>query len=246
MLRHDSDLEPFSRLVDALRPWLGQIVFVGGWAHRLYRERPEAASVTYDPLRTDDADLALDAKTLRTTQSIRTRLIERGFSETMSGDDQPPVTRYELGGKEAGFYAEFLTPLVGGDRRRDGSRDVTERVAGVVAQRLRYLDVLLVAPWVVRATTEAGFTLSEGATLQIPNPVSYLVQKVLIHDRRKPQERAKDVLYVHDTIELFAGALPDLRRLWLESVSRRPRPGRGGRACGRHPAPAGRGCRSRS
>ena len=56
-------------------------------------------------------------------------------------------------------------------------------------------------------------------SLQIPNPVSYLVQKVLIHDRRKPQDRAKDVLYIHDTIELFAGALPDLRRLWLESVS---------------------------
>jgi plasmid maintenance system killer protein len=29
------DLEAFARLVTALRPWLGQLVVVGGWAQRL-------------------------------------------------------------------------------------------------------------------------------------------------------------------------------------------------------------------
>lgn len=219
MPRHDNDLEQFSALVDALRPWLGQVIFVGGWAHRLYRDRPEATAVAYAPLRTDDADVALDSKTFRAAENIRTRLIDRGFVEGMSGDAQPPVTHYEMGGEQAGFYAEFLTPLVGGERRRDGSADVTERVAGVVAQKLRHLEVLLVSPWAVAVTKEGGFSLSEGASILIPNPVSYLVQKLLVHDRRKPHDRPKDVLYIHDTIELFAGALPDLRTLWIESVS---------------------------
>jgi hypothetical protein len=53
----------------------------------------------------------------------------------------------------------------------------------------------------------------------IPNPASYLVQKLLIHGRRKPGDRAKEVLYIHDTIELFSASLPALHSIWLESVA---------------------------
>ena len=42
---HDSDLANISRLVEALRPWLGQIIFIGGWKHRLFREQQEAARI---------------------------------------------------------------------------------------------------------------------------------------------------------------------------------------------------------
>jgi hypothetical protein len=74
MTPHDNDLEKFSRLIEALRPWLCQILFIGGRAHRLYRERPEAAPVAYEPLRTDDADVALNPRTLRGSKSIQARL----------------------------------------------------------------------------------------------------------------------------------------------------------------------------
>jgi hypothetical protein len=214
----DSDLAKFSRLIEALRPWLGQIMFIGGRAHRLYRERPEAVPVAYEALQTDDADVALNPRTMSASESIRVRLKEFGFDEEFSGDDRPPVTHYGLGPKDAGFYAEFLTPLLGGEQRRDGSPDVTERIAGVVAQKLRYIDVLLVAPWSVTLRREAGFDLTEPATILIPNPTSYLVQKLLIHGLRKPGDRAKDALYIHDTIELFSGSLPVLRTLWQESL----------------------------
>jgi hypothetical protein len=36
------DLASFSRTVEALEPGLGQIVVIGGWAHRLYRYHPLA------------------------------------------------------------------------------------------------------------------------------------------------------------------------------------------------------------
>ena len=218
MTSPDSDVAKFSRLIEALRPWLGQIIFIGGRAHRLYRERPEAVSVSYEALQTDDADVALNPRTMSASESIRVRLKEFGFDEEFSGDDRPPVTHYGLGPKDAGFYAEFLTPLLGGENRRDGSPDVTERVAGVVAQKLRYLDVLLIAPWSVTVRRETGFDLSEPAKILIPNPTSYLVQKLLIHGLRKPGDRAKDALYIHDTIELCSGSLPVLRTLWQESV----------------------------
>lgn len=32
------DLEDFERLVAALKPWLPELVVVGGWAHRLHHE----------------------------------------------------------------------------------------------------------------------------------------------------------------------------------------------------------------
>jgi hypothetical protein len=52
----------------------------------------------------------------------------------------------------------------------------------------------------------------------IPNPVAFLVQKILIQDRREPSDRAKDLLYMHDTIEVFGDALPELQKLWRETV----------------------------
>jgi hypothetical protein len=31
------ELEAFSKFIAALDPWLGEVVLVGGWAHRLFR-----------------------------------------------------------------------------------------------------------------------------------------------------------------------------------------------------------------
>ncbi|HEX5070708.1 MAG TPA: GSU2403 family nucleotidyltransferase fold protein [Vicinamibacterales bacterium] len=213
----DSDRH-FSRLVEALRPWLGQIILVGGWAHQLYRLRPEASSLSYPVLRTDDADLALDPRSFKKSENMRVRLLELGFAEDMSGDDRPPVTHYVPSASGAGFYAEFLTPLVGGEYSRSGSRQVTERVAGVVAQKLRYLEVLIVDPWTVTVDSASGFDLPKPATVLVANPCSYLVHKLLIHDRRKAEDQAKDALYIHDTIELFGSSLATLEKIWSESI----------------------------
>lgn len=45
-----------------------------------------------------------------------------------------------------------------------------------------------------------------------------MVQKLLIHERRRPDKRTQDLLYIHDTLELFGGALEDLRRVWRDQV----------------------------
>jgi hypothetical protein len=49
--------------------------------------------------------------------------------------------------------------------------------------------------------------------LLVPNPTSFMVQKLLIHSDRRPAKKAQDVLYIHDTLELFGGSLGELRRL---------------------------------
>jgi len=56
-------------------------------------------------------------------------------------------TEYKLAGEEQEFFAEFLPPLIGDGLERDGSNDVTVKKAGITAQKLRYLEVLLISPW---------------------------------------------------------------------------------------------------
>jgi hypothetical protein len=90
--------------------------------------------------------------------------------------------------------------------------------AGIKAQKLRYVDLLLMSPWSVRVGADLGVPIAGDASIRIPNPVAFLVQKLLIHSERNALKRAQDVLYIHDTLELFGASLGELRRLWVEHV----------------------------
>jgi hypothetical protein len=52
------ELGAFARAVEALKPYLDELVFAGGWANYLYTVLPEAAPLGFEPLRTEDADIA--------------------------------------------------------------------------------------------------------------------------------------------------------------------------------------------
>lgn len=137
-----NDFAALARLIQAIEPWRARLVIVGGWAHRLYRFHPMANVPTYQPLLTRDTDLAF-ANQAPLEGDIKSALAHAGFIEELSGTHQPPVTRYTLGDDDAGFYAEFLTPLQGSEVRRDGRPDATVTKAGITAQKLRYLDCLI-------------------------------------------------------------------------------------------------------
>jgi hypothetical protein len=211
------DMEAFARLVTALRPWLGQLVVVGGWAHRLHRFHRLATPPDHLPLRTRDTDLAFSPDEAL-AGNLRTALTEAGFAEELFGDDAPPATHYRLGDDDAGFYAEFLTPLHGSGLKRDGKPDATMSKAGITAQKMRHLELLLVSPWSVRVGPEREMPIAVDVELFVPNPTSFIVQKLLIHSDRPPHKKAQDILYIHDSLELFGGSLRELRRLWIEEV----------------------------
>jgi hypothetical protein len=204
---HDNDA--FARLVVALEPWLDKIVIVGGWAHRLYRMHPDAQSLDYAPLMTLDTDVAVPAKLPDHGGSIRNRMLAQGFSEEFLGNDRPPATHYYLAGQETGFYAEFLSPLTGADHDRRGYRKATADIGGITSQQLRHVELLLHNPWPLEF--QHG---DVHAQLQIANPVAFLAQKALIFDKRDRNNRAKDILYMHDTLEVFGAELTALRQLW--------------------------------
>lgn len=207
------DLEAFARLIDAIGPWRSQLVIVGGWAHRLHRFDPRANVPHYEAVRTLDADVAFGDE-VRLEGDIRSALIDAGFSEELSSDHRPPVSHYALGGDDQGFYAEFLTPLRGSGVKRSGVVDATMATAGITAQKLRHLEILLVEPWQIQLSGELGIPVAKAVTIRVANPVSFIVQKLLIQHLRTPDKRAQDVLYIHDTLELFGATLDDLQRLW--------------------------------
>ena len=211
------DFEAFGRLVTALRPWLGQLVVVGGWAHRLHRFHRLAKPPGHPPVRTRDTDLAFSPDAAL-AGDVRTALVDAGFTEERFGDDSPPVTHYGLDEDDRGFYAEFLTPLYGSGVKRDGKPDATVSKAGITAQKMRHLELLLASPWSVRVGPEREVPIPVDVDLFVPNPASFIVQKLLIHPDRPPGKRAQDVLYIYDTLELFGASLGDLRRLWVEAV----------------------------
>lgn len=212
-----SDRSGFIRLIAALDPWLDQIVIIGGWAHRLYRIDPRAQKLEFAPLMTFDADIALPLKLPRRAPNIRDLLLANGFKEDFRGDDRPPATHYRLQDDAAGFYAEFLTPLVGSELTRHGNRKATARVGGVTSQQLRYLELLLQHSWSVEL--EPGeFQVKERKLVRVANPVSFLAQKVLVHKKRDLPSKAKDILYIHDTLQVFGPRLEELRDEWSRKV----------------------------
>ena len=217
MSERDPGLEAFSKFIVALEPWLGEVVLVGGWAHRLYRLDPRARKLDYLPLTTLDGDVAVPPKLKKEESTVRKRLLDAGFEEEFVGEDRPPATHYRYG-KGGGFYAEFLAPLEGSEYDRSGKRKATKEVGGVSSQLLRYIEILLISPWKVELGEENGYAMSPKRTVQIANPASFLAQKILIHEQRDYRDRAKDLLYTHDTIEVFSETLDELQKLFRGAV----------------------------
>ena len=214
-----SEFDDFARLARALAPWSDRLVFVGGWAHRLHRFHPKANVPRFAALLTRDTDIALDVK-VPMKDDIKAALARQGFQEELRGDHRPPEASYTLGTENAGFYVEFLTPLAGSGRRRDGSPIANERRAVILAQRVRHLDILLIHPWQVTLDAEHGVPLPEPLNVLVAHPLCFMIQKFLIRESRHTQKKAaQDLLYIHDTIQMFGERLPEFKEAWKGTVA---------------------------
>jgi hypothetical protein len=76
------------------------------------------------------------------------------------------------------------------------------------------VDLLLGSPWNVELSRATGFPFENAKQIQIAHPTRFIAQKLLIQDRRERRSRAKDILYLHDTIELFGDSLDVLQEEW--------------------------------
>ncbi len=161
---------------------------------------------------TEDADVAIPVRLPTRTPSIHSALIGAGFRAHLSGSDQLPTTRYFPDDNDQGMYVEFIAPELASGRTRTGEPADLVAIAGVTAQKLRHVDILLFEPWELALSAQHGFDVGPvPLVVRVANPASYLAQKLLTLTRRATPKKAKDALYLHDTVAIPGSELGAVR-----------------------------------
>ncbi len=215
-----TDVEVMARLLDALGVRTADLVFVGGWAHRILALHRLAVS-SFAPLATQDVDILVTRQTPQAT-NILGLLEGAGFVPKFKmGDEQPPVAEY-VHPSNPSTPIEFLI-----DAPPSRRPSVTALVSGISAQALTGLGLLQLDTWNVELNRGNGFPVAKACLVRVPNPVAFSTHKVLLARRRSSRsEREKDILYAYDTLTLFAGAKSELLRhgeIVVGALSRRER-----------------------
>lgn len=207
----------------AIAPYLDSLVLVGGFAVRLYRFHPRAAPTGIVPLVTFDVDFVTPPELkIKAGRRLSDLIAAADLELHFFGDHKPPVMKFfskkgeapGQGTAQDQYYVEFLTPLIGGGTDSAGNIGGTQEIQkGVTAQRLRYLDLLTVAPWQIPLARlpRMGAKVGDRGFVKVPDPGLFIVQKLLIsRETGRQEERPKDMAYIYEVLTLFRGELRQL------------------------------------
>ena len=202
--------EQIEPVIRALQPLLPHVLVIGGWAHRLHREHPLALPPTVEPLQTSDLDVSLSAAASAATNlDLVKRFGTAGFDYEHTGSDLSESGHFRSR-TDRTFTVQLLTARRGSGTRRDGTPIRALRIGGTPVEVLRGLDLLESDPWRARWQSEAGKEFE----IAVCHPTSFLLGKLLLTriQSRPILHRAKDLLYVVDTLQLFSERWEDLLR----------------------------------
>ena len=197
----------FLKAALALQPYLDHVVFIGGCANALYRHHPAANQLAMRPLNTFDLDLAVPNKLpIIASTSLQAALSSAGIRPN---PDNQRTNKFRMS-PEANETLELLCPLTGVAKEiRDQTPALVDIQQDCTAEALDYLDLLRLYPWSIDLKNVPSLAVVESLSINIPNPASYIMQKVLIRSKRgSPAKRAKDCYYIYETAVLFRNALP--------------------------------------
>lgn len=185
----------FFKALQVLRDYLPQIVIGGGWVPFIYYHYL-LADKSMTPMHTKDIDLLVaDSVPVVGGETIDQLLKDAGLSENFRSLHNPPITCYEGQIEGAEVEIEFLT-----QQRGVGQSAALEVQAGLNAQALRYISILLENPIEVEID---DLLLAPGRPLsvRVPMPGAFIFHKGLVFPRRaENQKRAKDLYYIFDIL----------------------------------------------
>lgn len=169
------------RTFQALDSYREDLVLVGGLVPFIYLQHPEASRPALAPLATNDVDLAIPRQLApRNARTVRMLLDESGFHTREIPGLYDTVGQYtfslEAPARGQAHYIEFLTPLRGPEPRRPQRTQ-----ADLPLWPLRYIDLLQAAP--------IQIDHDQLGSVRVPHPLTYIIQKALIRDGRKIEER---------------------------------------------------------
>jgi hypothetical protein len=204
----------FMEAVTTLKPYLGDLVCIGGCANALYRYHARASDTALPYLGTNDQDWAVPQNLPQAErQPIAGLLANAGFREDKLGTSEQAVVKYLPKDHDLAADIEWLCPESGLPGGRNKSRAAPSYAVqpGLMAQPLRYLELLQHRTWEIELGRIPEFVALRGLRIRVPNPAAYVVQKVLIRDeRRSPQSAAKDCYYIYEVSVIFRDALAAL------------------------------------
>jgi hypothetical protein len=218
------------RLIDALGQYREVAILTGGFVPVMYRRVPRFVEPPTPSLLTTDFDWTVPAPLdVLGGQSLADRLADSRFVTISSIGTEPPVQRFQherFGTRTlAPVHAEFLAPLVGSEVDRKGtSKTVVTVQRGLTAQALRYLDLLFIEPLPFDAGTVPELGLAAPTTILLPNPATYVAQKLLAWPERDPKKRDKDLAYIHEVAFLTQAVWPELAVVVNDLKTRFPAP----------------------
>jgi hypothetical protein len=207
-------LQELGNCVRAFGDYRQSAVLTGGLVPLMYRYLPEFAGRTVRPaLLTFDLDWTVPTPLNLAGEFLDKQLTDSGFVVLLGGQEPPHVMQYQparYGDVRGPVYIEFLTPRKGGAEVRGQDRTVLEVQAGLNAQALPYLDLLLNAPlpFDVSVIPETG--LRKSTQILLPDPMAYVLQKVLARNRRKPNKKETDQAHIYDVVALWSGRWSDM------------------------------------
>lgn len=111
MLRDPAFDKLFGDAVDVQRPYLDDIICIGGCANALYRHHDLASSPAPEYLGTKDSDWALPVRLAqRTAEPLAELMKKAGFVEELRGSAAEPVVKYRPKDDAIAADIEFLCP----------------------------------------------------------------------------------------------------------------------------------------
>lgn len=209
------------RCIEALGPYKETAVLTGGLAAILYRWCSFAVAAARPPVMTFDMDWALPMQTEKYGEGLHKMLKQGGFRPWLQGEGSAPVTYYqhERHGSErlAPIHVEFIAPRPGSPRDRHGNDlGIIEVEPELHAQTDPYIALLLVENITFDVSCVAATGLSQPQVIRLPNPICYVLQKILIRGRRQRHKRAGDAAHIYEVALLTRDLWPKM----AEALSR--------------------------
>ena len=190
----EPELLSLLRTLDTLKPYLQEIVIVGGWVPFLYRKYGEIPA-RHPSVRTTDIDIAVPHQVPDNGRPTMDNLLsEAGYAVEIFGS-YGGMVKYKLATPPTEI--EFITPETG----RPGEPSIVVQ-NGLRARALRYVEILLENTRQI-ALNEHIKDLHISAGVKLPSPAAYIYQKALTLPLRS-SKAAKDLYYIFDLLDSTA------------------------------------------
>lgn len=185
----------FIQYLEALGPYLDQLVIAGGWVPHLYAQyygQPIPSRALY----TVELDTGIPSNSfVDKDPSLDKTILEAGFSHQFASLENPPVVKYvQTNSAQQYLEIEFITD------NKSGKSGVVQ-LGSVNAEPLYSVELLFDSPWSINLL-DLGH--SKNLTFRVPRPGSYILHKLLVAPRRRGvQKTAKDLYSVFFVLDSF-------------------------------------------